>query len=100
VVCDYANTLKASNNPLTARLPELLDINEELESAQAALRVKFGHNDLLPANIIDDGKRLWLIDFEYGGFSTAMFDLAGLASNASFDEAQSAALLAEYFDEP
>jgi thiamine kinase-like enzyme len=27
-------------------------------------------------------RRLWLIDFEYAGFNTAMFDLAGLASNA------------------
>jgi thiamine kinase-like enzyme len=33
---------------------------------------------------IDDGERLWLIDFEYAGFNTAMFDLAGAASNAGF----------------
>lgn len=97
VVRDYANTLKASRNPLIARLSELLDINEGLEAAQTALRVKFGHNDLLPANLIDDGKRLWLIDFEYAGFGTAMFDLAGLASNAGFDKDQSNALLASYF---
>ena len=46
------------------------------------LPIVFGHNDLLPANFLDDGKRLWLIDFEYAGFNTAMFDLAGAASNA------------------
>ncbi|MEX0627985.1 MAG: phosphotransferase family protein, partial [Cucumibacter sp.] len=99
VIRDYANALKASRNSLTARLPELLDANDELEVAQMALAVKFGHNDLLPANIIDDGTRLWLIDFEYAGFNTAMFDLAGLASNAGFDSAQSEALLTAYFDE-
>jgi len=82
VVRDYANTLKASRNPLAARLPDLLVINERLEAVQTALRVKFGHNDLLPANLIDDGTRLWLIDFEYAGFNTAMFDFAGLTSNA------------------
>jgi thiamine kinase-like enzyme len=97
VVRDYANTLKQSRNPLTVRLPELLDINEQLEAWQVALKVIFGHNDLLPANILDDGKRLWLIDFEYAGFGTAMFDLAGLASNAGFDAAQSEALLKAYF---
>lgn len=97
VVRDYANTLKGSSNPLTARLPELLKINSELEAAQTALPIKFGHNDLLPANIIDDGKRLWLIDFEYAGFGTAMFDLAGVSSNAGFDTAQSEALLDIYF---
>ena len=100
VVRDYANTLKDSGNPLVRRLPELLAINAELEAAQMPLRIVFGHNDLLPANIIDDGKRLWLIDFEYAGFNTAMFDLAGLASNAGFDAAQSDALLAAYFGTP
>lgn len=97
VVRDYANTLKASTNPLARRLPELLEVNEELETAQMPLRIVFGHNDLLPANLIDDGKRLWLIDFEYAGFNTAMFDLAGLASNAGFDAGQSDALLEAYF---
>jgi thiamine kinase-like enzyme len=97
VVRDYANTLRQSTNAQAARLPELLDINEELETAQTPLRIGFGHNDLLPANIIDDGKRLWLIDFEYAGFNTAMFDLAGLASNAGFDDVQSGDLIEAYF---
>ena len=100
VIRDYADMLKASRNPLAARLPDLLVINEQLEAVQAALRVKFGHNDLLPANLIDDGTRLWLIDFEYAGFNTAMFDLAGLASNAGFSESESRALLAAYFGVP
>jgi thiamine kinase-like enzyme len=51
----------------------------------------------LPANIIDDGRRLWLIDWEYGGFGTAMFDLANLSINGAFEPAQDAALLAAYF---
>jgi thiamine kinase-like enzyme len=46
---------------------------------------------------MDDGKRLWLIDFEYAGFNTAMFDLAGAASNASMAEQESTELLATYF---
>jgi thiamine kinase-like enzyme len=40
---------------------------------------------------------LWLIDFEYAGFGTAMFDLAGVASLAGFDAAQADILLTEYF---
>jgi thiamine kinase-like enzyme len=57
----------------------------------------FGHNDLLPANFLDDGDKLWLIDFEYAGFNTAMFDLAGTASNAGMSDDQSAELLDVYF---
>ncbi len=79
------------------RYPEWLAINDELEAAQAPLPIGFGHHDLLPANLIDDGKRLWLIDYEYAGFGTAMFDLANLSSNNNFSAAQSAELLDAYF---
>ena len=70
---------------------------DELERAQKLLPIVFGHNDLLPANILDDGKRLWLIDFEYAGFSTAMFDLAGTTSNAGFSPDEAEDFLDAYF---
>ena len=97
VIRDYAHTLKAGSSRMIPELPGFIDLAEELESVQLPLPIIFGHNDLLPGNFIDDGARLWLIDFEYGGFSTAMFDLAGIASNAEFDEDQAAMLLALYF---
>lgn len=97
VIRDYAHTLKAGDSRMAGELPGYLELAEELERVQMPLPIVFGHNDLLPGNLIDDSRRLWLIDFEYGGFSTAMFDLAGLASNAGFDEEQSAMLLALYF---
>ena len=97
VIRDYAYTLESGGSRMTAELPGYLELADELERVQMPLPIVFGHNDLLPGNLIDDGDRLWLIDFEYGGFSTAMFDLAGLASNAGFDEEQSALLLALYF---
>ena len=43
-------------------------------------------------------KRLWLIDWEYGAFGTAMFDLANIASNNSFDEAGERVILETYFE--
>jgi len=104
VVRDYARTLREGGSRMTAELPSYLALADELEAAQTPLPIVFGHNDLLPANLLDDGERLWLIDFEYAGFSTAMFDLAGLSSNAGFSLEESQALLAAYFgrapDEP
>ncbi|WP_274630299.1 phosphotransferase family protein [Arvimicrobium flavum] len=97
VIRDYARTLQTDGSRMTAELPGYLSLAEQLERAQAPLPVVFGHNDLLPANFLDDGDRLWLIDFEYAGFNTAMFDLAGAASNAGMDEAQSDLLLTAYF---
>ena len=100
VIRDYARILRQAESRMAPRLAGFLELADELERAQEPLPIVFGHNDLLPANFIDDGKRLWLIDFEYAGFSTAMFDLAGLASNAGFSETEADALLAEYFGAP
>ncbi|WP_395448251.1 phosphotransferase [Aminobacter sp. UC22_36] len=97
VIRDYARTLAAGNSRMTAELPRYLALADRLEKAQAPLPVIFSHNDLLPANFLDDGGRLWLIDFEYAGFSTAMFDLAGTASNAGMTLEESDELLSVYF---
>ena len=60
----------------------------------------FGHNDLLAANLIDDGERLWLVDWEYGGFNSPLFDLGGLASNNELPPELEEWLLEPYFDAP
>ncbi len=100
VIRDYARTLEAGGSRMAPRLPEFLALAAEMEAAQVPLPVVFGHHDLLPANFLDDGSRLWLIDFEYAGFGTAMFDLAGAASNAGFSDGEAADLLTAYFGTP
>jgi hypothetical protein len=81
VIRDYARTLRAASRTREG-VPGFLALAERAGGAQVPLPIVFGHHDLLPANFLDDGDRLWLIDFEYAGFGTAMFDLAGAASNA------------------
>ena len=90
VIRDYLRQLGPDAPPGHAAL------NAALEATQPPLPLVFGHNDLLPANFLDDGKRLWLIDYEYAGFGTCLFDLAGAASNAGMDEPQALALLTAY----
>ncbi len=99
VIRDYARTLAAGESRAVGDLPGYLALADEMEAAQKPLPIVFGHNDLLPANFLDDGDKLWLIDFEYAGFNTAMFDLAGIASNAGMDEGEAEALLSAYFGE-
>ena len=100
IIRDYANTLKAGDHRHVAELPRLMAIVDALEEAQVPLPIVFGHHDLLPSNFMDDGKRLWLIDWEYGAFGTAMFDLANLASNNSFDARGERLILESYFGSP
>ena len=64
VIRDYARTLAKGGSRMADRLPGWLELSDRLEAAQCPLPIVFGHNDLLPANFLDDGHRLWLIDFE------------------------------------
>lgn len=100
VVRDYARTLARDGCRMAAELPRYTALADALETAQVPLPIVFAHNDLLPANLLDDGQRLWLIDFEYAGFSTALFDLAGLSSNAGFSPDETQTLLTAYFGTP
>jgi thiamine kinase-like enzyme len=100
VVRDYARTLREAHSPRATDLPRFLALNAALEARQVPLPIVFGHHDLLPANFLDDGDRLWLIDYEYAGFSTPLFDLAGAAANAGMPREAAHELLAAYFGAP
>lgn len=100
VLRDYAHTLREDRYRLADRLPGWLAMAERLEGAVGSVELVYGHNDLLAANLIDDGTRLWLIDWDYAGFNSPLFDLGGLASNNELDEVQREWLLAAYFDRP
>ena len=47
-----------------------------------------------------DGKRLWLIDWDYAGFNSPLFDLSNLASNNEVTEPDERWLLESYFERP
>jgi thiamine kinase-like enzyme len=97
VLRDYAATLQEGRSRWVPELPRLLAVAARVEGMLGPIDVVFGHNDLLPSNLIDDGERLWLIDWDYAGFSTPLFDLANLATNAAFDPDQERRLLRLYF---
>ena len=97
VLRDYARTLTENASRHVAGIPAWMEVAKALETAQIPLPLIYGHNDLLPANFLYANNRVWLIDFEYSAYSTAMFDLAGLSSNAGFDRHQSLELLILYF---
>jgi thiamine kinase-like enzyme len=83
-----------------SELPRLMKISDELESAVGEIDLKLCHNDLLAANFIDDGEKIWLIDWEHAGFNTPLFDLANIASNSVFSEPLERDMLNAYFGEP
>ena len=100
ILRDYAATLRQGESRFTTHLARLLGIAAKLERLVGPIDIAFCHNDLLAGNLIDDGKRLWLIDWDYAGFNSPLFDLANLASNNGFPEALEKRLLALYFGRP
>ena len=96
VLRDYAHTLRDGGSRHLPRLSALMDTAAELEAAVGPVEIVFGHNDLLPANFIDDGNRIWLIDWDYAGFNSPLFDLANLATNNGLAPEQEDWLLSQY----
>jgi thiamine kinase-like enzyme len=98
IIRDYCHTLASASD--LALLSRLATAAGALERAVGPIDLVFAHNDLLPGNIIDDGTRLWLVDWDYAGFNTPLFDLGGLSSNSGFPAAEEDAMLTAYFDRP
>lgn len=98
VIRDYAHTLRTSRH--AGQLDRLLEVAGQLQEAIGPVELVYGHNDLLASNFIDDGSRLWLVDWDYAGFNSPLFDLGGLASNNELDAEQRDFVLSEYYGAP
>jgi thiamine kinase-like enzyme len=57
------------------------------------------HNDLLNANFIADGLRIWIVDWEYAGMGDRFFDLANFSINHELGHEENDELLRCYFGE-
>ena len=98
VIRGYVNTLKENKSRMIQKLSRFLEINHELEKTVGTIDLFYGHNDLLSGNFIEDNNRLWLVDWDYAGFNSPLFDLANLASNNEFAECLERELLEIYFE--
>ena len=98
VIRDYAATLTEGQSRHLTKLSGLLAQAAKLEAAVGQIDLVFGHNDLLPANFLHDGARMWLIDWDYAGFNSPLFDLGGFSANNGLSPDQEHDLLSRYFD--
>ncbi len=98
VLRDYAAQLASLNSPHATLARDLQKTGDRLETDAGPFDMVFSHNDLLAGNFLDDGDRLWLIDWDYAGYNSPLFDLGGLASNNGLDQTQEIHLLESYFE--
>ncbi|MFS8181323.1 phosphotransferase [Pseudovibrio denitrificans] len=100
ILRDYTETLRLLDSDHIFKLDDLMQKAQKLEAAVGNVHLVLCHNDLLPANILNENGRLWLVDWEYAGMNSPLFDLGGLATNASLSESMQTMLLETYFDTP
>jgi thiamine kinase-like enzyme len=72
------------------------ELAEAIQRRRSGVTARPCHNDLLNANFIDDGARLWLVDWEYAGMGDPFFDLGNFAVNHELGAEEEQALLADY----
>ena len=89
--------LKEKNHPHTDKLNKFIKECEIFEKESKSYEKVFTHNDFFYKNILDDDKRLWLIDWEFSGFNSPYLDLANLSKNNEFSEDDDNFILEEYY---
>jgi thiamine kinase-like enzyme len=98
----YLSELAAAVDERSATLPacagdwaeDLLALAAEFDAGRAH-RV-LCHNDLVAANVLDDGATLMLVDFEYAVRAAPILDLAGLAAMNDYGDGEGRELLEAY----
>lgn len=97
----YASLASRENIPLPATFyqsifPALQRLEKEYHT-KSAKQVPC-HLDLHRENVLYDGQRLWLIDWEYAAMADPVFDLACIASTDTFTDNQMDQFLHTYLE--
>lgn len=92
LIVSYLNQLDKLQISLTLNLKTLIDSRPKLSPATLVPC----HLDMWSKNVLDDGQRLWLIDWEYGAMCDPLFDLASLSSAEFFTDEEMERLLIFY----
>lgn len=98
VAREYTDILQSKG----ATLPEgYAEAQKNAESIRKVLRDTCAqrvpcHNDPAPENLLDDGKRAYIIDWEFAGNNDAFWDLGDFSVEADFTPEQDAVFLEAY----
>ena len=95
----YLALLAEKNAQLPEGYHEVVKAAQPVREALAAKPVKLApcHCDPLTGNFLDDGSKMWIVDYEYGGMNDPMWDLGDLSVEAEFNEDLENEMLAAYF---
>jgi thiamine kinase-like enzyme len=96
VVETYRITAREHGVGVPSAYERAKELADQIERRRSRAPLRPCHNDLLNANFIDDGARLWLVDWEYAGMGDPFFDLGNFAVNHELTEESERVLLSAY----
>ena len=96
VVEDYRSTAFAHGAEVPPSYVWARQVARRVERARGVFAERPCHNDLLNANLIDDGSRIRIVDWEYAGMGDVFFDLANFSINHGLDRDARQSLLSAY----
>jgi thiamine kinase-like enzyme len=101
IVQDYTEIAREHQIDFPGNFDWLMECLAEAEEALQAEALPHCpcHNDLLNENFIQQGERIYILDWEYAGMGDRYFDLANLSVNHEFSDQQDRMLLESYFGE-
>jgi thiamine kinase-like enzyme len=94
---NYLSIVRARGFRLPPRYLEFMAQVERIHAALGGAATVPCHNDLLAANIMDDGRRIWFIDYEYAGNNDPCFELGNIWSEANLGVDRLEELVTDYF---
>lgn len=95
----YRATAVAEGLALPADIGALAGLSHRIDTLMASSGAPevLCHNDVQLSNFLSDGSSVAVLDWEYAANGNLFFDLAMVAANATFDDDETALMLASYF---
>ncbi|MDP7545753.1 MAG: phosphotransferase [Alphaproteobacteria bacterium] len=92
----YARIIMQHGGRMAPSVARLMALNDELETAIGPIQPVFCHNGLTAETILNDGQRIWLVNWEFGGWNDGLYDLASLAANLELEARAADEMLRRY----
>ncbi len=98
MIDDYLGILDRQQAELPEGYHAVVDAAQPLRAALDASPPPLApcHCDPLCENFLDDGRRMWVVDWEYSGMNDPLWDLGDLSVEAGFDAAQDREMMEAY----
>ena len=99
MIDDYLKILATKDVNLPGGYHDVLKESQTVRAALAAhsLPLVACHCDPLCENFLDNGSRMWIVDWEYSGMNDPMWDLGDLSVEAGFSDSQDEEMIGAYF---